>query len=308
MNLAPVVLFAYKRPEHTRDTLLALQKNKLAGKSQLTIFIDGLKSNASAEDRALHQQVIEIAKSKNWCGETKVIESTTNKGLAASIVFGVEEILKESENIIVLEDDLQTSPLFLDFMNTALKKYAQTPDVACISGYVYPLTLKMSDAFFLKGADCWGWATWKNKWKNTFVNNPEQLYTELLQSGKLNDFEFNTSYPYLQMLKDRLEGKNQSWAILWYAAAFLKNQYCLYPPSSFVYNSGNDGSGTNSNNETAKFNTALELTEIPSFPEIIAEYPPARKAFEDFFRDLTGTKKSGTLQILKQKLKSILGQ
>jgi len=30
MNLAPIVLFVYNRPDHTRQTVEALQKNELA--------------------------------------------------------------------------------------------------------------------------------------------------------------------------------------------------------------------------------------------------------------------------------------
>ena len=50
--LAPIVLFAYLRPFHTQKTLDALANNQLAKSSNLYIFIDGLKENATEEQKS----------------------------------------------------------------------------------------------------------------------------------------------------------------------------------------------------------------------------------------------------------------
>jgi len=42
MSLAPIILFAYNRPDHTRRTLEALSANLLADQSELFIFADNL--------------------------------------------------------------------------------------------------------------------------------------------------------------------------------------------------------------------------------------------------------------------------
>jgi len=39
--LAPIVLFVYNRPWHTRQTIQALVKNELANESDLFIYSDG---------------------------------------------------------------------------------------------------------------------------------------------------------------------------------------------------------------------------------------------------------------------------
>ena len=46
MIYAPVALFAYNRPDHTRRTIDALRQNKLANDTELTIFSDAPKSEA----------------------------------------------------------------------------------------------------------------------------------------------------------------------------------------------------------------------------------------------------------------------
>lgn len=44
MILSPIVLFVYNRPDHTRQTVKALQKNELAEQSELFIYIDEAKN------------------------------------------------------------------------------------------------------------------------------------------------------------------------------------------------------------------------------------------------------------------------
>ena len=43
MDLAPVVLFVYTRPWHTRQTIESLLKNEIARDTELFIFSDGPK-------------------------------------------------------------------------------------------------------------------------------------------------------------------------------------------------------------------------------------------------------------------------
>src|SRR5215211_27101 len=111
-NLAPVVLFVYNRPVHTLRTLKALKKNHLADESRLYVYCDGPKTNATEEERENINKVRSIVKQEKWCREVHVAESETNNGLAASIIKGVTEIVNRYGKVIVLEDDLETSPGF----------------------------------------------------------------------------------------------------------------------------------------------------------------------------------------------------
>ena len=114
-----------------------------------------------------------------------------------------------------------------------------------IHGYIYPINSNniKQDCFFIKGADCWGWATWKRGW-NLFENNPEKLLKEISKRKLESEFNLEDSYDYTKMLKNKIEGKNDSWAILWYACAFLQNKLTLYPKKSLIQNIGFDGDGS----------------------------------------------------------------
>jgi hypothetical protein len=71
------------------------------------------------------------------------------------------------------------------------------------------------------------------------------LLNKLVDSKQTKEFDFDGSRPYTQMLRDQINGKTNSWAVRWYASAFLANKFTLYPGKSLVSNTGGDGSGTN---------------------------------------------------------------
>ncbi len=301
MRTAPVILFVYNRPEHTFRTLESLRANELAGESRLFIFADGVKEGASAETKAQVAKTREVIRSAQWCGEVEIIESPENKGLADSVMNGVSKVIGQYGSAIVLEDDMITAPGFLHFMNDSLERYSTENNVACISGYVYPLANEFELSFFVKGADCWGWATWEDRW-NEFKGNTKDLKKKIEEKGLLADLTFNGSYPYMEMLVDREAGKNQSWAILWYAWALVTNRLCLYPPASLVHNTGNDGSGTHSSQASDRFDVKLH-DETVSFPDVVQESTEGRKAFEMFFRTLSSGDPAPLHKRILQRLK-----
>lgn len=241
-KLAPIILFTYKRPLHTQKVLDALATNIEAKDSVLYVYCDGAKDNASEDDLIKIEEVRGIFKTENRFKEIILTTHAQNKGLANSIVSGVTEVIKKHGTAIIVEDDIVTAPFFLKYMNETLTLYKDSIEVACITGYVFPTKEKLPDTFFLKGAECWGWATWSRVW-DQYNGNSKDLLAELEQQKRQYEFDYNGTYPHYQMLKDQIAGKNNSWAICWYATAFLKDMLTLYPGVSLVRNIGFDGSG-----------------------------------------------------------------
>jgi hypothetical protein len=242
MVYAPIVLFVYNRPDHTVRTVEALKQNSLAGQSDLFIFSDAPKS---ASDQSKVSEVRSYLKGITGFKSIFISENEVNKGLSGSIVSGVNAVLNNYDRLIVLEDDLVTSPYFLEYMNNALDLYEDDPTVGCVHGWNYSLdTSEISDeTFFLPGADCWGWATWKRAW-DLFEKDGSKLLEELQTKDLEYAFNRRNTMPYVQMLKDQIAGINDSWAIRWHASLFLQNRFCLHPVNSQVRNIGMDGSGT----------------------------------------------------------------
>ncbi len=282
-NLAPIALFAYNRPDHALRTLQALQKNNLAQESDLFIFCDGPKNEAVAETvKTVHEIVDNISGFKSVVVE----KSDVNKGLANSIISGVSKIVNQYGKIIVVEDDLVTSPHFLEFMNDGLAFYENNEKVISIHGYIYPLKTELPETFFLRGADCWGWATWKRGW-DLFNANGSQLLQQLQERKLEAEFDFDGCYGYTQMLEDQIAGKNNSWAVRWHASAFLANKLTLYPGKSLVQNIGFDNSGThcgkNENDEQKIYQNKINIKTVS-----LEQSKSARSAIKLFFKPKRG--------------------
>ncbi len=282
LNLAPIVLFTYNRPWHTRQTVEALQKNESASESELFIFSDGPKPGSEEKVK----EVREYLKTITGFKKVTIIEREKNWGLANNIIDGVTKIVNEYGKIVVLEDDLVTSPYFLKFMNEALKMYRDEKKVACISGYIYPIE-GLPDLFFIKGADCWGWATWDRAWK-IFEKDGKKLLEEVKRRKLEKLIDFNGSYPYVKMLKDQIKGKNNSWAVRWYISAFLKDMLCLYPGRSYIQNIGFDKEATHTKGDKTIFEVALN--DKYKFEKIEpVENAEARKMIEEYLERIKPT-------------------
>ena len=169
---APIVLFTYCRPEHTRRTVESLANNCLATDSDLIVYSDAART---AEKRAAVDEVRSYLGAIAGFRSVTIKHRTENYGLARSIIQGVTEVLAQSERIIVLEDDMLTSRHFLSYMNEALSRFAEEERVISVHGYVYPVTVPLPEAMFLQGADCWGWATWRRGWKHFNPNGQHQI-------------------------------------------------------------------------------------------------------------------------------------
>ena len=283
-SLAPIVLFVYNRLEHTQQTIRALLANHLASESDLLIYSDGPKDlegdarNVQAVRSYLHQ--VQGMKS------ITIILREKNLGLAANIISGVSEVVERWGRVIVLEDDLVTSPFFLQYVNDGLEMYAQEERVASIHGYVYPLGLEqkqlLPETFFLRGADCWGWGTWQRAWRY-FEADGNKLLAELEEKKLQGLADFNNSYGYTKMLKEQIRGINNSWAIRWYFSAFLSEMLTLYPKESLVLNIGNDGSGTHCGS-TEVFSGLLQSQKVSMEKQLPVESKIARESFTFFYK------------------------
>lgn len=239
-DCAPIALFVYSRLDHARLTVQALRHNLLADQSDLVVFSDAAaKPDAENQVQAVRDYVRSIAGFRS----VTIIERERNFGLAASIVDGVSRLCKERGRVIVLEDDLVTSPHFLTYMNDALERYAGDDRVIAVHGYMFPVAMTLPESFFLRDPGCWGWATWKRAW-DLFDSDAAEQWRRVQAEGREKEFDLDGSYDYSGMLKGRIAGQNQSWAILWYATAFLQNKLTLYPGLSLVQNIGFDGTGT----------------------------------------------------------------
>ena len=244
----------------------------------MIVFSDGPKTLA---DSSFVDEVRDFIATIKGFQSVSIHSSKSNKGLARSIIEGVTEVLKRFDRCIVIEDDLVLSPHFLSFMRDGLSKYSDNSRVASIHGYVYPTNSVLPTNFFMKGADCWGWGTWKRAW-DLFEPDGSKLLEQLKTRELINEFDFGGSHSFSSMLRKQIEGKVDSWAIRWHASIFLENMLTLYPGKSLVHNIGNDRSGTNSGQYNI-FDVSLQKFPLPVADIEVEPSELGYKAFVEFF-------------------------
>ena len=231
---APIALFVYNRPDHTRRTVEALQKNDLAAMSRLIIFADAPKTGAEVESVA---QVREYIAGIKEFSVVEIICRDSNYGLARSIVDGVSEVLGRFDRVIVLEDDIVTSPYFLRYINDALHKYREVEEVMHISGYMFPIeTEGLPETFFYRVTSCWGWGTWGRAWKH-FSKDPRRQVGQFSREA-IGRFSLNGATDHWQQFLRNLKGRSDTWAVFWYVSVFQRGGLCLHPAVSLTEISG----------------------------------------------------------------------
>ncbi len=291
----------YNRPNHTKQTIESLQRNELASESELFIFSDGPK-NLNDQDKVF--EIREFIKSAKGFRNVIIYEKDKNIGLANSIIDGVTEIVNKYGKVIVLEDDLVTSKFFLKYMNEALEMYEHEEKVCCIHGYRMPIKGQLPETYFIKRADCWGWATWARGWK-VFEKDGRKLLFELKKRKLTKEFDFNNNFGCTQMLESQINGGNNSWAIRWIAAAFLNDMLTLHPGRSLVRNVGFDGSGTHCDTDTSY---DIKITDHPILLEKlnIEENKDVRKRIEGFYKALRPNFVKRYMNLIKRLIRKLI--
>ena len=240
MKFAPIAIFAYNRPFHLQNLLISLLKNSEVEDSEVNIFVDGYKTS---EDARLVKEVLEVISMFGSQIELKLHKSDTNRGLSASILGGIDHVLELHDSIIVLEDDLLVSGNFLKYCNDGLVRFEKNKKIASLQGYS---PIRMPDengTYLIKGADCWGWATWKDRW-DSMERNSARLVAHFEANRMFGEFDLKGSFPYSKMLRRQSRMEVDSWAIRWHASMFAQNRMSVYPNRTLVANLGFDGSGT----------------------------------------------------------------
>ena len=254
-NLAPIILFVYNRPEHTKRTMESLLKNNLASTSRLFVFSDGAKNE---KDALKVKTVRNYIKAVKGFKKIEIVLREKNYGLANSVISGITEVFKQDDQVIVIEDDIISLPTFLTFMNKALAFYQDNKSIYSISGYPYPIkipSMYKKDIFISYRTSSWGWGTWKDRWEKV---DWEITDFKNFIADKESQKRFNRAGEDLvPMLKAQMNEMIDSWAIRWSYAHFKNKAYCLYPVVPLCKNIGTDKSGTHSSS-SKKLDVSLE--------------------------------------------------
>lgn len=243
--MIPILLITFNRPSHTQKTIEALRVQK---PPLVYIFQDGPREHRD-DDIKMCELVREMIKFEiNWDCELHTYFSEVNRGCRDAIIFAITEVLKKHESVIVVEDDIITSPAFYSYMTKALEYYKDRKMVYSISGhshspekFIVPEDYDY-DVFVSPRLFNWGWGTWRDRWEQT---DWSMSYYEKLMQHPFECQAFNRGGDdMIPMLRDEYEGRSSAWDIQFAFAHFYNHAVSIVPCVSYTHNIGMDGSGT----------------------------------------------------------------
>lgn len=263
----PVLLITFNRPEHTQKTIEALRVQQ---PPLVYVFQDGPRVG-NIRDELNCKAVRDVIEHEiDWGCELHTHFSDSNRGCRDAIIFAISSVLKEHESVIVVEDDIITSPAFYTYMCKALEYYKIRPTVWSISGHShspekfqvpedYPYDVFASPRLFN-----WGWGTWRDRWEQT--DWTMSYYDEFMKHPyELQAFSRGGD-DMVPMLIHEHEGRSSAWDIQFAFAHFANHAVSIVPCVSYTDNIGQDGSGTHSATIEARNQTiALNQNIDPRF-------------------------------------------
>lgn len=282
---APIVLFVYNRPHHTKQVIESLLKNPLSKESELFIFSDFEKSPAQKADVRQCRRYVQNITQTYPDGFKKVSISLRDRnfGLADSIIDGVSKIIDKYGKVIVLEDDIVVSEAFLDYMNTSLDRYETHQKVWAISAWNYPIEQEdLGDSFFWRIPHCWGWGTWKDRWQ--YYKRDIKWVEQNFSKKDIQAINLGGYAPYWGHFVANQKGLIKTWAIFNYLISYKHNALTLMPSLSYIKQIGLDNSGTNCGDDDS-LNSKTINTKFPiTFPDKIEESSIALLRIQNFHR------------------------
>lgn len=260
---APLILFVYNRYDNVHQSLTALSKNTLARFTDIYIYSDGPKNSVDAQKVSDVRSLIHSELWKSYFSNIYIIEAIENKGLANSIISGVDSIIRKTKKAIVIEDDCISSPDFLKFMNDCLDYYEKSENIWSIGGYSPNMTFPADYKYdvYLMGRTCsYAWATWLDRWEKVDwnLNHYVKFHFNLKQRKAFDKYGMDRS----KMLDLQYLGKKNSWAIRFCFAMYCNEMYTIYPRITRIANKGyNEGTHVNAESKNgSKFEVKLSNT------------------------------------------------
>ena len=267
---APIALFIYKRPDHTRRTIMQLQSCVGFDESPIYVFADGPR-----QSRDIPAIQATRSEARRLLGDRAVfMERETNAGVDISVIAGVTELCERYGRVVAVEDDLVVSRHFLEFLNAGLTKYENEPRLMQVCGHMFdvPILRDSRDAVFLPMISSWGWATWKRAWD--LYDPAAHGWTERLRDKRERKrFDLDGNFGYATMLSRQMRCAVPAWDIRWYYSLFVRDGLAVYPPQTLVLNEGFDGTGTHGRLSLPVRQARLTENVAFEFPTQVAESP-----------------------------------
>ncbi len=234
--IAPVLLIIFNRPSETEKLIKKLSIYK---PEKIYVFSDGPRKYSKTDFINCEKAKL-IVKKISWKCHLKKNYLRKNLGCKKAVSKGISWFFKHEKRGIILEDDCMPTKDFFEFCTWGLKKFNNNNKIGSITGNNFlNENIKINNTYyFSKYAHCWGWATWRNRWK--IYDGNLKFWNKWQKSKNFKDV-FNSDLEkkyWLKIFKNVKKNKIDSWAYPWNLCLWYHNKIIVTPKSNLVRNIG----------------------------------------------------------------------
>lgn len=253
MKYAPIIIPTLNRVEHLARLLESLKRNEQSCYTDVYIGLDYPPSDSYKDG---YKKMCSYLSGNFACFRNfTVIKRSENYGYLRNVDDLVDYVLSKYDRFIYMDDDLELSSNFLEYMNTCLERYEKRDDIIAICGYSYPLKWNASPEATIceESFICpmWGTGFWKDKYNkiSQYISKERGLTMNARSIIKNRGFRRMTDvckseFVDLCLSPDfniTLASRVTDIALRMYMAA--NDKYAIMPLISKVRNWGFDGTG-----------------------------------------------------------------
>lgn len=259
MAKVPVVMIIFRRPDLTSLVLEAVSKYE---PDQLFVIADGPRPSRASdidevmETRSLFDQL-------PWEVKVTRIYADANLGLRERVLSGLDEVFKQVERAVILEDDCLPSPSLFEFCSVLLERFALDCSVGLISGNNFAPKRKVRDTYYFSShANIWGWATWRRTWLDFRTGKSIgdlDGQDRILIRERIGSAGQRRAFERLLNASEKLD----SWAVQFAAFVYLRNLRSAVPSQNLVTNVGFGARSTHTKFESWADEIPLGSLEFP---------------------------------------------
>jgi hypothetical protein len=258
----PVVFIIFSRPEVTLRTFSEIARIK---PKKLLVVGDGPRKGMPREDKRV-LEARNIISRVDWNCEVVTNFSEENLGCKRRVSTGLDWVFSLVNEAIILEDDCLPNRSFFIFCQEMLEKYRGYPEIGMISGANFQKGNRRgdSDYYFSKYMHIWGWATWSDRWQNSYDVDMRSWPS----FRKSRDFLEVTKSPsnkrYWEAIFEKVyRGKIDTWDYQWLFANWLHKRCSIIPNSNLISNIGFGAGATHTKIKSEISNLPVQELAFP---------------------------------------------
>jgi len=258
----PVVLIIFNRPEVTLRTFSEIARIK---PRKLLVIGDGARKGVPGEDKRV-LEARKIISRVDWNCEVVTNFSEENLGCKRRVSTGLDWVFSLVKEAIILEDDCLPNHSFFIFCQEMLEKYRSYPEVGMISGVNFQKGNRRGDGdyYFSKYMHIWGWATWSDRWQNSYDVNMRSWPSFRKSKDFLEITKSPSNKRYWEAIFEKVyRGKIDTWDYQWLFANWLHKRCSIIPNSNLISNIGFGAGATHTKIETLLSNVPFQDLAFP---------------------------------------------